>query len=105
MHTTHRAARLLSTVPHRKPNYTSEHNRKQSPEQRAEALEQVRVPRLRGREEVGLLEKYQRHALDEVLFALAVGGPSQRKVVSWARRFLGGTLSPTTIGAVLRPAR
>ena len=35
-------------------------------------LEQV--PRLRGREEIGLLEKYQRHALDEVLFALAVGG-------------------------------
>src|SRR5580692_7268330 len=37
-------------------------------------LEQVRVPRLRGREEIGLLQKYQRHALQEVLFALAVGG-------------------------------
>ncbi len=58
------------------------------------ALEQVRVPRLRGREEIGLLEKYQRHALQEVLFALAVGGLSQRKVVSWVRRFLGGRLSP-----------
>ena len=29
------------------------------------ALEQVRVPRLRGREEIGLLEKYQRHAMQE----------------------------------------
>ncbi len=69
------------------------------------ALEQVRVPRLRGREEIGLLEKYQRHALDEVLFALAVGGLSQRKVVSWVRRFLGGTLSPATISAVLQEAQ
>src|SRR6202167_4480513 len=65
------------------------------------ALEQVRVPRLRGREEIGLLEKYQRHGLEEVLFALAVGGLSQRKVVSWVRRFLGGHLSPASIGAVL----
>ena len=39
------------------------------------------MPRLRGREEIGLLEKYQRHALQEVLFALAVGGLSQRKVL------------------------
>jgi transposase-like protein len=69
------------------------------------ALEQVRVPRLRGREEIGLLEKYQRHGLEEVLFALAVGGLSQRKVVSWVRRFLGGHLSPASIGAVLRAAQ
>jgi transposase-like protein len=69
------------------------------------ALEQVRVPRLRGRAEVGLLEKYQRHALDDVLFALTVGGLSQRKVVQWVRRFLGGALSPATIGAVLAQAR
>src|ERR1700685_1224145 len=69
------------------------------------ALEQVRVPRLRGREEIGLLEKYQRHGLEEVLFALAVGGLSQRKVVSWVRRFLGGQLSPASIGAVLRQAQ
>ena len=69
------------------------------------ALQQVRVPRLRGREEVGLLEKYQRHAMQEVLFALAVGGLSQRKVVSWVRRFLGGQLSPASIGAVLRAAQ
>jgi putative transposase len=68
-------------------------------------LEQVRVPRLRGREEIGLLEKYQRHGLQEVLFALAVGGLSQRKVVSWVRRFLGGHLSPASIGAVLRDAQ
>jgi putative transposase len=68
-------------------------------------LQQVRVPRLRGREEIGLLEKYQRHALQEVLFALAVGGLSQRKVVSWVRRFLGGQLSPASIGAVLRQAQ
>jgi transposase-like protein len=68
-------------------------------------LEQVRVPRLRGREEMGLLEKYQRHGLQEVLFALAVGGLSQRKVVSWVRRFLGGQLSPASIGAVLRAAQ
>ena len=68
-------------------------------------LEQVRVPRLRGREEIGLLEKYQRHALQEVLFALAVGGLSQRKVVGWVRRFLGGQLSPASIGAVLRDAQ
>ncbi|TLM99321.1 hypothetical protein FDZ71_15970, partial [bacterium] len=68
-------------------------------------LEQVRVPRLRGREEIGLLEKYQRHALEDVLFALTVGGLSQRKVVRWVRRFLGGTLSPATIGAVLRQAQ
>ena len=50
------------------------------------ALQQVRVPRLRGRQEVGLLEKYQRHSLEEVLFALAVAGLSQRKVVGWVRR-------------------
>jgi putative transposase len=68
-------------------------------------LEQVRVPRLRGREEIGLLEKYQRHGLQEVLFALAVGGLSQRKVVGWVRRFLGGQLSPASIGAVLRDAQ
>jgi len=69
------------------------------------ALEQVRVPRLRGREEIGLLEKYQRHALEDVLFALTVGGLSQRKVVQWVRRFLGSTLSPATLGAVLAQAR
>jgi transposase-like protein len=67
-------------------------------------LSQVRVPRLRGQQEVGLLEKYQRHALDEVLFALAVGGLSQRKVVGWVRRFLGGRLTPATIQAVLQQA-
>src|SRR5574341_1196965 len=67
-------------------------------------LRGVRVPRLRGRQEIGLLEKYQRHGLDEVLFALAVGGLSQRKVVQWVRRFVGGVLSPATIGAVLREA-
>jgi len=43
--------------------------------------------------------------LDEVLFALTVGGLSQRKVVDWVRRFLGGTLSPATIGAVLEQAQ
>ena len=69
------------------------------------ALQQVRVPRLRGQEEIGLVEKYQRHALQEVLFALAVGGLSQRKVVSWVGRFLGGQLSPASIGAVLRAAQ
>lgn len=69
------------------------------------ALQQVRVPRLRGREEVGLLEKYQRHGLEDVLFALTVGGLSQRKVVAWVRRFLGGTLSPASIGAVLAQAQ
>lgn len=69
------------------------------------ALEQVRVPRLRGREEIGLLEKYQRHALGDVLFALTVGGLSQRKVVHWVRRFLGGALSSATIGAVLSQAQ
>ncbi len=68
-------------------------------------LEQVRVPRLRGCREVGLLERYERHGLDEVLFALTVGGLSQRKVVNWVRRFLGGTLSPATIGAVLEQAQ
>jgi len=68
------------------------------------ALEQVRIPRLRGREEIGLVEKYQRHGLEEVLFALAVGGLSQRKVVGWVRRFLGGALTPATIGAVLEQA-
>src|SRR6266568_3414946 len=31
--------------------------------------------------------------LDQVLFALTVGGLSQRKVVDWVRRFLGGRLS------------
>ncbi len=68
-------------------------------------LEQVRVPRLRGRKEIAVLEKYQRHALEEVLFALTVGGLSQRKVVGWVRRFLGGTLSPAAIGAVLEQAQ
>ncbi len=69
------------------------------------SLQQVRVPRLRGGKEVGLLERYQRHSLDEVLFALTVGGLSQRKTVGWVRRFLGGTLSPATIGAVLEQAQ
>jgi putative transposase len=69
-------------------------------------LEGVRVPRLRSREEeIGLLEKYQRHALGEVLFALAVGGLSQRRAVKWVKRFLGNTLSPATIGAVLSQAQ
>ena len=69
------------------------------------SLEQVRVPRIRGRQEIGLLERYERHALDEVLFALTVGGLSQRKVVSWVQRFLGGRLSPATIAAVLARAQ
>jgi hypothetical protein len=47
------------------------------------SLEQVRVPRLRGREEIGLIERYERHGLDEMLFALTVGGLSQRQVVGW----------------------
>jgi putative transposase len=69
------------------------------------SLEQVRVPRLRGREEIGLVERYERHGLDQMLFALTVGGLSQRKVVRWVRRFLSGTLSPATIGAVLEQAQ
>lgn len=69
------------------------------------SLEQVRIPRLRGREEIGLVERYERHSLDQMLFALTVGGLSQRKVVGWVRRFLGGRLSPATIGAVLGQAR
>ncbi len=68
------------------------------------ALREVRVPRLRGAGEIGLLEKYQRHALDEVLFALTVGGLSQRKVVEWIRQFLAETLSPASIHAVLEKA-
>jgi len=68
-------------------------------------LEQVRVPRLRGWEEIGLVERYERHSLDEVLFSLTVGGLSQRKVVGWVQRFLGGTLSPATIRAVLEQAQ
>lgn len=43
--------------------------------------------------------------MDQVLFALTVGGLSQRKTVDWVRRFLGGTLSPATIGAVLEQAQ
>jgi putative transposase len=69
------------------------------------SLQQVRVPRLRGREEIGLVERYERHGLDQMLFALTVGGLSQRKVVGWVRRFLGGRLSPATIGAVLEQAQ
>src|SRR5580693_6433707 len=69
------------------------------------SLEQVRVPRLRGREEIGLVERYDRHGLDQMLFALTVGGLSQRKVVGWVRRFLGGMLSPATILAVLEQAQ
>lgn len=69
------------------------------------SLEQVRVPRLRGREEIGLVERYERHGLDQMLFALTVGVLSQRKVVGWVRRFLGGRLSPATIGAVLEQAQ
>jgi transposase-like protein len=68
-------------------------------------LELVRVPRLRGREEIGLVERYERHGLDQMLFALTVGGLSQHKVLGWVRRFLGGTLSPATIGAVLEQAQ
>ena len=50
------------------------------------SLEQVRVPRLRWREEIALVECYERHGLDQILFALTVGGLSQRKVVNWVRR-------------------
>lgn len=64
-------------------------------------LTQVRVPRLRGRAEIGLLEKYERHALGEVLFALTVGGRSQSKVVAWLRQFTGGVLSPAKGAATL----
>ena len=52
-----------------------------------------------------MLERYQRHGLDQMLFALTVGGLSQRKVVGWVRRFLGGRLSPATIAAVLEQAQ
>ena len=69
------------------------------------SLEQVRVPRLRGREEIGLIERYERHGLDEMLFALTVGGLSQRQVAGWVGRFLGGRLSPASIGAVLQQAQ
>ena len=68
-------------------------------------LHQIRVPRLRGAAEIGLLEKYQRHDLGEVLFALTVGGLSQRKTVGWIQRFVGGTLSVATIHAVLEQAQ
>lgn len=54
---------------------------------------------------MGLLEKYQRQALGDVLFALTVGGLSQGKGVRWVQRFLGGSLSMATIGAVLSQAR
>src|SRR3989304_4842744 len=37
-------------------------------------LRQVRVPRLRGREEIGLIQKYQRQGRDEGLLGLAAGG-------------------------------
>jgi hypothetical protein len=60
--------------------------------------------RQRGQQEIGLIEKYQRHGLDEVLFDLAAGGLSQRKTVGWVRKFLGGSLSPVSIGAVLEQA-
>ena len=46
-----------------------------------------RLPRA-AREEIGLVERYERHGLDQVLFALTVGGLSQRKVVGWVRRNL-----------------
>ena len=36
--------------------------------------EPVRVPRLREGKEIGLVELYERHSLDAVLFALTVGG-------------------------------
>src|SRR5258708_4936340 len=64
-------------------------------------LQQVRVPRLRGREESGVIERYERHGLDEMLFALTVGGLSQRKVAGWVGRFLDGKLSPASVGAGL----
>ena len=69
------------------------------------SLEQVRVPRLRGREEIRLVARYERHGLNQMLFALTVGGLSQRKVVGWVRRFLGGTLSPGSITAGLERAQ
>jgi transposase-like protein len=65
----------------------------------------VRVPRLRGQREIGLLESYEQHSMAEVLFALTVGGLSQRKTVDWVRRYLGGALSPATIRAVLEQAQ
>lgn len=71
------------------------------------ALHQIRVPRLRRARaaEIGIVEKYQRHSLEAVLFALTVGGLSQRKVVGWVQRFLGSRLSVASVGAVLRQAQ
>src|SRR5260221_6454417 len=69
------------------------------------SLEQVRVPRLRGREEIGLVERYERHGLDQMLFALTVGGLSQRKVVGWVRRVFGGALLPAPIRAGFEQAQ
>lgn len=58
-------------------------------------------PAAGGAAEIGLLEKDQRHDLGQGLFALTVGGLSQRKVVGRIQRFVGGTLSVATIHAVL----
>jgi transposase-like protein len=67
--------------------------------------QQVRVPRLRGWTEIGLVERDERHGRDEGLFALSGGRLSPRTVVGWVRRFWGGTLSPATIGAGLEQAQ
>jgi hypothetical protein len=64
----------------------------------------VRVPQLRAREEIRLVERFDRHGLNQLLFTLTAGGLSQHKVVGWVRRFQGGTLSPATIGVVLEQA-
>jgi hypothetical protein len=64
----------------------------------------VRVPQLRAREEIKRLEPCERHGLNQLLFTLTLGGLSQHQVVGWVRRFLGGTLSPATIGVLLEQA-
>src|SRR5258706_8479733 len=40
-----------------------------------------------------------------MLVAMTVGGLSQGKVAGWVGRFLGGKLSPASIGAVLQQAQ
>jgi len=70
------------------------------------SLEQVRVPRLRGWKEIGLLERYERHGFGRGAVRSDVGRaePTQGGGTG-LRRFLGGTLSPATIGAVLEQAQ
>jgi len=68
----------------------------------------LRLPRIRDvekKQEVAFLSSEQNEArLAEMLLASTLGGMSYRKVVNWARHYLGLVISPVWVGRVVEAA-